>query len=138
MAEKTSGLTPIQNILPAILKPEMKPLTPIQERLVSMPIEAAGEESIVYQHSVLCRTCIPYRDPGEDVKIWQPKNGFIRLEVIAGRVLDPHIDEVVEVGLPFGPKPRLVLYHLNAEDRSSGWRMIRILKSVCESCSQVE
>jgi hypothetical protein len=30
-------------------------------------------------------------------------------------VLDPHTDEVVDVGLPFGPKPRLVLFHLNAE-----------------------
>src|SRR5262249_57150725 len=28
---------------------------------------------------------------------------------------DPNTDEVVDVGLPFGPKPRLVLYHLNAE-----------------------
>ena len=33
----------------------------------------------------------------------------------AGRVLDPNIDDIVDVGLPFGPKPRLVLYHLNAE-----------------------
>jgi hypothetical protein len=107
-------LTAIGDILPAIVKPEMKPLTPIQERLVSMPL---GDEdtSILYQHSVLCQTCIPYRDPGEKIKIWQRKNGFIRLELIAGRVLDPRIDEVVEVGLPFGPKPRLVLYHLNAE-----------------------
>jgi hypothetical protein len=112
---KDDDLKHVSEILPALLKPEMKPLTPIQERLVSMPIEAGGEDSIVYQHSVLCQTCIPYRDPGEAVKIWERKNGFIRLEVIAGRVLDPHIDEVVEVGLPFGPKPRLVLYHLNAE-----------------------
>jgi hypothetical protein len=37
------------------------------------------------------------------------------MEVLGGRVLDPNIDEVVDVGLPFGPKPRLVLYHLNAE-----------------------
>jgi hypothetical protein len=43
MAEKTNGLTPIQNILPSIFKPEMKPLTPIQERLISMPIDAAME-----------------------------------------------------------------------------------------------
>ena len=27
----------------------------------------------------------------------------------------PNLDEVVDVGLPFGPKPRLVFYHLNAE-----------------------
>jgi len=37
------------------------------------------------------------------------------MEISGGRVLDPNIDEVIDVGLPFGPKPRLVLYHLNAE-----------------------
>lgn len=106
------GLQHIGAIMPAIVKPGMKPLTPMQERLLSMPAEEAQE--ILYQHSVLCQTSIPYRDPG-DTKIWQQKNGFIRLELLAGRVLDPHTDNVVDVGLPFGPKPRLVLYHLNAE-----------------------
>lgn len=69
---------------------------------------------ILYQHSVLCQTCIPYRNPG-DVPLWHRKNGMVQLELQAGRVLDPHTDEIVTVGLPFGPKPRLVLYHLNAE-----------------------
>jgi hypothetical protein len=76
--------------------------------------EAEEIKDILYQHSVLCQTFMPYRDPG-DTKIWQRKNGFIRLELLAGRVLDPYTDKVVDVGLPFGPKPRLVLYHLNAE-----------------------
>jgi hypothetical protein len=31
----------VGDILPAIVKPEMKPLTPIQERLLSMP---SGDE----------------------------------------------------------------------------------------------
>ena len=57
---------------------------------------------------------MPYRDPGGE-KIWLRHNGNIRLELQAGRVLDPNLDEVVDVGLPFGPKPRLVFYHLNAE-----------------------
>jgi hypothetical protein len=65
---KPDDLTPISDILPAIVKPETKPLTPIQERLVSMPV---GEEdvSILYQHSVLCQTCMPYRDPGEEPRL---------------------------------------------------------------------
>ena len=32
-----------------------------------------------------------------------------------GRAFDGTRDEFIDVGLPFGPKPRLVLYHLNAE-----------------------
>ena len=39
----------------------------------------------------------------------------MKLEVQAGRAYDSRIDDFADVGLPFGPKPRLVLYHLNAE-----------------------
>lgn len=90
------------------------PLTPIQERLVSMPIDDE-QVSILYQHSVLCQTCMPYRDPGEQVRTWQRRNGLVRLLIQAGQVLDPAVDDFIDVGLPYGPKPRLVLYHLNAE-----------------------
>ena len=99
-------------ILPAIVKPEHRPLTPIQERLLSFSDE---ENSILYQHSVLCQCSIPYRDPGDSVKLWSRRNGIIHLELQAGRVLDPITEDFIDVGLPFGPKPRLVLYHLNAE-----------------------
>ena len=58
---------------------------------------------------------MPYRDPGAAVRLWQRKNGMVRLELQAGRLLDPTTEDFVDVGLPFGPKPRLVLYHLNAE-----------------------
>jgi hypothetical protein len=64
---------------------------------------------------VLCQTSLPYRDPGNEVRLWSRKNGYVRLEVQAGRAYDGRTDEFVDVGLPFGPKPRLVLYHLNAE-----------------------
>jgi hypothetical protein len=84
----------ISEILPAIIiKRERKPLSPIRERLLSMPSEDECA-SIVFQHSVLRQTCMPYRDPGE-TKIWQRKNGFIRMELLAGRVLDPYLDDVV-------------------------------------------
>lgn len=103
-----------KDILPEITDIKaVKPPTPVQERLLGMPDEDLNN-IILFQHSVLCQTCMPYDDPKE-TRIWQRRNGNIRLEVLAGRVLDPNIREVVEVGLPFGPKPRLVLYHLNAE-----------------------
>ena len=70
---------------------------------------------IVYQHSVLCQTFLPYRDPGTDVGTWQRSNGFLNLKVVAGDAMDPATGQFVPVGLPFGPKARLVLYHLNAE-----------------------
>lgn len=69
---------------------------------------------ILYQHSVLCQTCLPYRDPG-DVRNWERANGLVSLLVSAGQAFSSQTGKFVEVGLPFGPKPRLVLYHLNAE-----------------------
>ena len=64
MAKDNNCLQPIAEILPGIVKPEHKSLTPIQERLVSMPFDDDAT-AILYQHSVLCQTCMPYRNPGE-------------------------------------------------------------------------
>jgi hypothetical protein len=102
-------LVPIGAILPKV-----RPLTPIQQRLLEMPAPREPE-SILYQHSVLCQTCMPYRDPGDHVRMWQRRNGMVHLLIQAGHALDPRLEAFVEVGLPFGPKPRLVLCHLNAE-----------------------
>ncbi len=75
------GMQRIGDLLPAIIKPKHKPLSRIQERLVSMPLPDEEAQSILYQHSVLCQTCMPYRDPGEAVRLWQRKNGIVRLEL---------------------------------------------------------
>jgi len=101
-------------LLPQILTPEKhKPLSPIRQRLLTMPL---GEvDKLVYEHTVLCQTSMPYRDPGEDTRIWRRRNGAIQLELQAGRALDPSQGEFIDIGLPFGPKARLILFHLNTE-----------------------
>lgn len=109
-------LTPVGDLLSAIIRPEHKPLTRVQERLVSMPAPGDAEDvSILYQHSVLCQTCMPYRDPGAETRAWQRSNGRVSLRIQAGNAYDASKDSWIDVGLPHGPKPRLVLYHLNAE-----------------------
>jgi hypothetical protein len=97
-----------------ILPPQFKPLSAPKKRLFEVPASDA-DEGIIYQHSVLCHTCLPYRNPGDERRRWHAKNGFLTLEVDAGRVYDHRVANFVDVGLPFGSKPRLVLYHLNAE-----------------------
>lgn len=110
------GPVQIGDLLPKLVSSaKYKKPTPLQERLLSMPELEPQDVTILYQHSVLCQTSMPYRDPGEEVRLWQRRNGIVRLELQAGRVLDPTTDDFVNVGLPFGPKPRLVLFHLNAE-----------------------
>ena len=106
------GPKPIQELLPDRLK------TPGQtiRRLYETPLQPGEADSpILYQHSVLCQTCLPYRDPGEQIRLWSRRNGHARLEIQAGRAFNGAIDDFVDVGLPYGAKPRLVLYHLNAE-----------------------
>lgn len=95
--------------------PKRKAAKPLQQRLIDFAGQDGELSEILYQHSVLCQTSLPYRDPGDEIRLWTRRNGYVTLELQAGRAYDGRADEFVDVGLPFGPKPRLVLYHLNAE-----------------------
>jgi hypothetical protein len=112
--DREEGVRPILELLPP-LPPRPKPNYPHLGRLDEFASTDDDPTGIVYQHSVLCQTFLPYRDPGPDVRTWERSNGFLNLKVIAGDSVDPATGEFVAVGLPFGPKARLVLYHLNAE-----------------------
>jgi hypothetical protein len=92
-------------------------LSLINRRLVSSSADIMGAppEEITYQHTVLCQTCLPYRNPGDTVREWERSQGNVRLLVEAGSALEPVTNKFVKLGLPFGPKPRLVLMHLNAQ-----------------------
>ena len=91
-------------------KPSGEPLTPVQRRLIqATSLDEARE--LLFQHTVFCQTCLPYRDPG-DIPEWERVNGKARLKIIAGEAMHPVRGEFVRVGLPFGPKPRLVMVHL--------------------------
>ena len=85
---------------------------------------------ICFQHSVLCQTGLPYRDPGEGVRLWKRKQGNAALEIEAGRIPDPAKGEHVNAGLPWGVKPRLILAHLNAEALRQGSSAIEIEASL--------
>ncbi|MCP4373261.1 MAG: plasmid encoded RepA protein [Deltaproteobacteria bacterium] len=92
-------------------------LSSINKRLVRSSFEISMEEpgSITYQHSILCQTGLPYRNPGDEIRKWERKQGRATLLIEAGRILNPKTQDFVKVGLPFGPKPRLILAHLNSE-----------------------
>ena len=112
--------------------PAVKRLSPVQQRLIrsAVEIQADDPETILYQHSVFCQTGLPYRDPGRAARLWQRSQGAAHLEVEAGRAFDPAVSSFVDVGLPFGPKPRLILAHLNAEALRSGSPVIEVEDSL--------
>jgi hypothetical protein len=98
--------------------PLPKQNTIIKDRLIEtagLLAESDEKQPITFQHSILCQTSLPYRDPGPDVRRWKRRQGEAVLEVEAGRALHPESGDFVDLALPFGPKPRLVLAHLNAE-----------------------
>jgi len=89
--------------------------TPTQSRLLDARsrILESPTADISFHHTVFCQTSLPYRDPGIDVRIWEREQGNVSLRINAGEAKDPDTGKWVDLGLPFGPKARLVLMDLN-------------------------
>lgn len=83
------------------------------EKIISSHSNPLEVDDITYQHSVLCQTCLPYRDPGKDIIIWERRQGAVSLLIEAGRAYHPAIDDYEQIGLPYGPKARIILMYLN-------------------------
>ena len=69
---------------------------------------------------MLCQTSLPYRNPGKDVIRWEWEQGAVSLLVNAGEAKNPDTGQWIQLGLPFGSKPRLILAHLNAQAIKTG------------------
>ena len=96
---------------------QLKPPTAAQQRVIEAASVADADVALalLYQHSALCQTFLPYRDPGDDIRTWERLNGTVHLEVLAGKAMHPVAERLTPVGLPFGPKARLVLMHINQQ-----------------------
>jgi hypothetical protein len=97
--------------------PVVKPPSRVRERLIrsAVEIEADDPDAILFQHTVFCQTGLPYRNPGPAATTWDRRQGSVSLRIRSGEVEDEHTGSWRSVGLPFGPKPRLILAYLNAE-----------------------
>lgn len=101
---------------PGLVLPMPAPQTLIQKRLIATSgLLVNAPDEIAYQHSILCQTGLPYRNPGAGVREWQREQGNASLMVEAGQAKDMESGQWVKLGLPWGPKARLVLMHLNSE-----------------------
>jgi len=107
-------------------------LTLVEKRSLEASISMATEtlKQIAYQHTVLCQTCMPYRNPSDEVRVWERKQGAILLHIEAGYALDPSTERYAKIGLPFGPKARLILAHLNTEALRTGSPEIEVERSL--------
>ena len=110
------GLVKAKDLLPELARKihDSGP-TPIQQRLMNAAEATASAEQreLLYQHTVFCQTSLPYRDPG-NLRTWERENGIARLKINAGEAMHPD-GHFVQVGLPFGPKARMILMHINQQ-----------------------
>lgn len=106
--------------------------TIIQDRLIETAglLAEAEKQPLTFQHSILCQTSLPYRDPGPGVRRWERQQGVAMLMVEAGSAMHPESGKFIDLLLPFGPKPRLVLAHLNTEALRSNSPEIEIEESL--------
>lgn len=92
-------------------------LTPKQDRIVQgVGRIFDGDDTkhrITYSHSTLCQTSLPFK--ASEQREWQNRNGNSIVLISAGSVLDPAKDAFVQLGLPYGTKPRLILLDWNRQ-----------------------
>ncbi len=97
--------------------PDAPPLTPRQRKLLAIAADIRTDRptDVDFLHTVQCQCGIPYANPGDGVRAWERTQGHATLRIEAGAAIDPATRKFVEVGLPYGEKPRLVLIHLASE-----------------------
>jgi hypothetical protein len=112
--------------------PEQLKLTRHEEKLVeaSARIRAEPPARIDYLHTVQCQCGIPYKNPGDGVRHWDRSQGGAALRIEAGSAIDPATGQFVELGLPWGEKPRLVLIHMASEAVRTGEPVIDVEDSM--------
>ncbi len=106
--------------------------TRVQRRLVeaAVSITQDGPEELTFLHSTLCQCALPARRPPAGTTSWQRQQGRAALLVEAGKAWHPGKREYVQLSLPFGPKARLVIMHLNTEAIRSASPVVEVERSL--------
>ncbi len=75
--------------------------------------ELPASDDLSFLHSGLCQTCLPHSRPAENHAVWQRRSGRFSLTVQPGTF--DFGKGSTYVGVPYGPKARLILIHLQTE-----------------------
>ena len=76
---------------------------------------AADEGALAFMAKCFIQATLPHSDPGDDVSLWHRENGAFSLEIQAARVFDRETRKEVNIGLPSGSIPRLLLAWMTTE-----------------------
>jgi len=92
--------------------------SPITQRILDNYESIVGDpndQNVQFLHTVLAQVGLPYRQPLGDARVYEKQVGFASMIVQSGHLMDPRTGKMVQQGIPFGPKPRLLLIHLCSE-----------------------
>lgn len=96
--------------------PQPKPITNanrIAKAAQEITVEGVDGDDIVYVSAPLCHVFFPYQNPGDSVSFWQRSHGPFDLTIEAMTEVNPNTRQPEKFGLPYGPKPRLLMAYLN-------------------------
>jgi hypothetical protein len=101
-------------------------VTPTTKRLIDARAEIIDNpaDDIAFSHSVLCQTSLPYKPTDE--RVWIRDQGHVSLRIEAGAARHPDTGKWVDLPLPHGEKPRLIMLHLNGEALRTGSPIIDV------------
>lgn len=103
---------PAQKLGEVLKVPKVMPKT---KRLIDAHakiIDSQSDEK-AYLHSTLCQIGLPYRSTDE--RVWIRDQGNASLLIEAGHARHPDTGKWVELGLPYGERPRLILIYLSTQ-----------------------
>lgn len=78
----------------------------------ALDIYGGDPKDLRYLHVVLAQCGLPYRQQDPDQRDYIKQNGNSTLILTSGYLLDPKTKQPVLQGIPYGPKPRLLMIHL--------------------------
>src|SRR3954447_5383651 len=112
----------------------------IQRRLVSAGADIRTEmpDDLTFMHSALCQCVLPARKPADGVREWKRYQGRAVLLVEAGQAVHPATGDFVLLPLPYGPKARLILMHLNGEAMRTGSAVIHVDSSLTAFVARIQ
>jgi len=92
-------------------------ISPIRRRLIDAAtgIRQTDPDEFTFMHTVMTQCALPAAKPRADLLTWERRQGRAALLIEAGRVRHPASGAWQQLGLPYGPKARLLLMHLNSE-----------------------
>lgn len=97
-----------------------------------MATNGVNGEDIVYVSAPLCHVFFPYQNPGDEVDFWQRSHGPFDLTIEATSEVNPDTHQREKIGLPYGPKPRLIMAYLNTVIIKQGTPEIVVGNSLTE------